>query len=301
MAANRWLSSPAEPQSEGMGQIRIGVSGWSYAEWRGDFYPESLPRGQELDHAARTFDTIEVNGTFYSLSKPSAFRRWRESAPAGFVYALKGSRYITHVKKLNGVETGLANFLASGVLELGSMLGPLLWQLPATLHFDAGRIDSFLGMLPKDTEEVRRLAHRHDDRVEEAAYGPDENHRVRHVLEVRHESYLCDELVSICRRHGVALAFSHTSTWPYLEEITAGFVYVRLHGPGEPYTSSYEGSIDHWAARVRSWHAGSEPDDAVRVTDRSPPARKERDVYVYFDNDVGGLAPREAQALRRRL
>lgn len=285
-----------------MGRIRIGISGWSYAEWRGDFYPAGLPQRDELAHATSVFDTIEINGTFYSLSKPSAFRRWHDTAPADFSFAVKGSRYITHIKKLGDAETALANFVASGVLELAGKLGPLLWQLPATLHFDPARIETFLAMLPRDFEQARRLAGRHDDRVETASYGPEENHRIRHVLEVRHRSYLCDDLVRIVRRHGVALAFSHAPRdWPYLEEVTAGFVYVRLHGPAETYTSAYGDDLGSWAERVVAWKDASEPADAVRVTERPPPRRKERDVYVYFDNDVGGHAHREARALAARL
>lgn len=280
-----------------MGRIRIGVSGWSYDEWRGDFYPEGLPRDDELAYAAATFDTIEINGTFYSLAAPSSFRRWRDAAPADFSYSVKGSRYITHTKKLKDAHGGVANFLASGVLELGGMLGPILWQLPATLRFDRDRIEGFLEMLPRDTEAARRLAGRHDDRVDDVSYGPDENHRVRHVLEVRHESHLSEDLVRIARRYGTALAFSHAPDWPYLEEPTAGFVYLRLHGPSETYASPYGGALDSWAERVRAWHGASEPSDAARITDRTPPRRKERDVYVYFDNDVGGHAHREARRL----
>ncbi|MPZ52301.1 MAG: DUF72 domain-containing protein [Acidimicrobiia bacterium] len=281
-----------------MGKIRIGVSGWSYQDWRGHFYPETVTRVDELRYAAGIFDTIEVNGTFYSLSTPDAFRSWHSAAPSGFVFAVKGSRYITHSKKLNRVETPLANFFASGILDLGSKLGPVLWQLPASLHFDAERVNRFLGLLPKDTIEASNLAGRHDDKVKSISYGSNRKHRLRHVLEIRHESYLSDELVRIARDHGVALAFSHASTWPYLEELTAGFAYVRLHGPGEPYRSPYGDAIKVWARKLRAWHRGSEPEEPQRISDRVPPRRKERDVYVYLDNDAGGHAPKEAQALR---
>jgi uncharacterized protein YecE (DUF72 family) len=260
-----------------MGRIRIGPSGWNYQGWRGDFYP---------------------NG----LSTPKSFRRWYQAVPAGFVFAVKGSRFITHNKKLEDVEGALANFFAQGVLELDDKLGPILWQLSTNLYFDAARVDDFLGRLPKDTERARCLARQHDDRIEEAAYGSGDNHRLRHVLEVRHESYLCDEMVSLARRHGVALCFSHSSEWPYFEEITAGFVYLRLHGPERLYGSPYgEDALRRWTDRVAAWHRAGEPGDAERITDRSPPERKERDVYVYFDNDEGGHAPREAAILAEML
>ena len=285
-----------------MGTIRIGISGWNYDAWRGDFYPEGLRKADQLSHAARTFDTIEVNGTFYGLVSPATVRSWRADAPSGFVYAVKGSRFITHSKKLRDPHGPLANFFAQGVLELGDMLGPVLWQLPGNLRFDADRLEAFLALLPQDTEAAAALAREHDDRVDDVAYGPDSRHRLRHVLEVRHPSFLSDEAVRIVRRHGVALVFSHAGDWPYTEEVTAGFVYVRLHGDAPTYASPYgEDRLRAWAARIRRWADADEPDDAVRITDRTPPRRKGRDVYVYFDNDQGGHAPREALRLRELL
>lgn len=282
-----------------MGRIRIGVSGWRYDHWRGTFYPEELPRSGELAYLAERFDTLEINATFYSLSDPASFRSWYASVPAGFVLAVKGSRYITHQKKLADTGSALANFMASGILELDDKLGPILWQLPPRLRFDRARIEAFLQVLPHDTHAAARMARHHDDRVPEPVYGPGANHRLRHVLEVRHRSHLCDELVSLARRHGVALAFSHSWAWPYVEEVTAGFVYLRLHGPGALYASSYGPlALARWAERIRRWHAAAEPRDARRITARPPPARKERDVYVFFDNDGEGHAPREAASLR---
>lgn len=282
-----------------MASIRIGISGWSYKDWRGSFYPDDLPREDELGYAASRFDTLEINGTFYGLTTPAVCREWYQAAPRGFVYSVKGSRFITHNKKLSDVESALANFFASGVLELREKLGPILWQLPERSRFEAERVDRFLGMLPRDTDTATRLARRHDDRIEEAGYGDDANHRVRHVFESRHESFLQPEMARIARRHGVALAFSHSSGWPYVEEITAGFVYLRLHGPDEIYDSTYGAErLRSWADRISSWQAGREPEDAARISDLQPPRRKGRDVYVYFDNTAGGQAPREALKLR---
>lgn len=285
-----------------MGTIRVGVSGWDYRDWEGGFYPDDLPRRRHLAYAARQFDTIEVNGTFYGLTTPDACRSWYRDSPADFVFSLKGSRYITHTRKLADARAALANFFASGPLELDDKLGPVLWQLPASLHFDADRVDRFLGLLPHDTHAAADLARGHDDRVEDAAFGPGANHRLRHVLEVRHDSYRVPELVRIARRHGVCLAVSHASEWPLVEEVTAGFLYLRLHGPGRIYESRYdEEALRHWADRIRAWHAAEEPEDAARITGRRPPPRKGRDVYAYFDNDGGGLAPRQAAALRGLL
>lgn len=285
-----------------MGRIRIGVSGWDYPHWRSDFYPKGLPRTNELGYAAKVFGSIEINGTFYSLKSPATFRSWYEAAPTGFRYAVNGSRFITHNKKLGHVDGALANFLASGLLELKEKLGPILWQVPGNLRFDAERVEGFLSLLPRDTVALGTLAERHDGRIPNASLTPDRNRRVRHVLEPRHPSWLVPELSGIARRHGVALAFSHAADWPYTEEVTAGFVYIRLHGPDRLYDSAYgEEGLAAWADRLKAWRRGGEPRDAVRITDHPPPRRRSRDVYVYFDNDGHGHAPREARRLAELL
>lgn len=285
-----------------MAKVRIGVSGWNYDEWKGDFYPEGLPENVRLGHAASVFDTIEVNGTFYGLADPGTCRAWREAVPDHVELAIKGSRYITHMKRMGEPETPLANFFASGILEIGPNLGPVLWQLPARHRFDAERLDRFLALLPKDTIEAAELARGHDNRVEDAAYGNGSRHRMRHVLEVRHQSFLNEEAVEILRSHGVALCFSHSAEWPYIEEITAGFVYLRLHGPRLLYASEYsEGELRVWAQRIEAWRGGGEPGDAARITEQEPPERRERDVYVYFDNTAHGYAPADAIRLTRLL
>lgn len=283
-----------------MARVRIGVSGWNYRGWRGAFYPSDLPQRRHLEYAAGTFDTVEVNGTFYSLTTATATRSWYAAAPAGFVYAVKGSRFITHNKKLKDVEVPLANFLAAGVLQLADKLGPILWQLAAARRFDVERLEGFLKLLPTTMAEAAEMARSHDERVREPVFGPGTGKRLRHVLEVRHDSFFNEELVDLLRRHNVALAFSHSSAWPYLEEVTADFVYVRLHGPDKLYDSAYgEEGLAAWAQRLRAWHDGGEPDDPIRITDRPPPHSHSRDVYVYFDNDGHAYAPHEAAALRR--
>lgn len=281
-----------------MGKVRIGVSGWSYDEWRGRFYSDDLPHDEELAYAARVFDTIEINGTFYSLTDPATCRRWRDTAPRGFRYAVKGSRYITHVRRLNDPHQPLANFFASGILELGRLMGPILWQLPANFTFDAEKLEHFLDALPRDSHRAADLAKDHDDRVKQPSYGDGENHRIRHVLEFRHESFKSEETARLAQSQGVALCSSHSSEWPYVEEVTAGFVYLRLHGPGKLYASRYSDSdLDAWAERIRAWQRGSEPDDPERISDLDPPRRKARDVYVYFDNTADGNAPNNARYL----
>lgn len=285
-----------------MGIIRVGVSGWDHDAWSGDFYPEDLPRDQRLSFLAERFDTVEVNGSFYSLLTPKSYRAWYAATPAGFVVSVKGSRFITHNKRLNEVEGALANFLASGPLALDDKLGPILWQLPSRQPFDADRLREFAALLPADTASAAALARRHDDRVSEAHLETDGNHRLRHVLEARHPSFFCEEAVRILRDAGVALAVSHAGDWPLREEVTSGWMYLRLHGAPKTYESGYgKDELAAWCRRVDAWHRGEEPPEPERITGRRPPRRQERDVYVYFDNDAGGHAPGNAASLRRML
>ena len=284
------------------GRIRVGLSGWSYDEWRGDFYPKGLARSRQLGFVADRFDTVEVNGTFYSLASPKAMRSWAASTPTDFVFAVKGSRFITHNKKLGDVEEPLANFMASGLLELGDRLGPLLWQIGPRFTFDPERLERFLSLLPRDLEGVASLARKATLEREHSTELHTANRPLQHVLEPRHDSFFVDEAVELARAQGVALAFSHQSSWPYTEEITADFVYLRLHGPRRVYSSGYhESELEEWAERISLWAQGSEPPDAVRITDFPLPGSGRRDVYAYFDNDVKSAAPFDALTLKARL
>lgn len=284
-------------------RVRVGLSGWSYGSWRGDFYPADLPRSRELEYASRRFPSIEINSSFHALQSPTTYRRWHGSVPEGFVFAVKGSRYITHRRRLREVEAPLANFFASGVLALEEKLGPFVWQLPPSFPFDPERLEAFLELLPRDTEAAAALARGHDERLAGRAHVTTSGRRrLRHALEVRHGRWLVPELVRIARRQGVALVTSHGATWPLTEELTAGFAYVRLHGAPVTYSSRYgDRALDRWARAIRSWRDGGEPEDAARITTRPPPRRAGRDVYVYFDNDAAGHAPKDALRLARRL
>lgn len=282
-----------------MGMVRVGLSGWDYDPWSGDFYPPELPRDRRLAYVAERTDAVEVNGSFYALLRPDTYRSWSHRTPRGFRIALKGSRFITHNKKLSDARIPLANFLASGPLALEEKLGPLLWQLPERHHFDAERLAAFVGLLPKDTDQAVDLAREHDDRVDDVFLAPGANHRIRHVLEARHESFFCAEAVRILRDAGVALAISHAGGWPLCEDLTAGFAYVRLHGAPKTYESGYgESALTRWRDRILRWRDGDEPDDPARITERVPPRRRSRDVYVFFDNDAAGRAPHDALRLR---
>jgi uncharacterized protein YecE (DUF72 family) len=285
------------------GRVRIGISGWRYAGWRGSFYPKELRQRDELAYASRHFDTIEINGTHYSLQRPEFFARWYDETPDDFVFAIKGSRFITHLKQLREVETPLANFFASGVLRLEEKLGPFLWQFSPRFRFDAERFDHFLGLLPRDSAAAAVLAEHHDHRLKGRAWIKTGRKRLlRHAVEIRHPSFLDPAFVRLLRRHKIALVFADTVDWPYAEDVTAEFLYLRLHGSEELYASGYDDdALDRWAARIRSWRQGVEPNDAKLIDVTARPHRRARDVYVYFDNDAKVRAPIDAQALRKRL
>ncbi len=282
--------------------IRIGTSGWVYPPWRGTFYPPGLAQRRELEHLSRRVNAVEINGSFYSLQRPTSYQAWAAQTPEDFAFAVKGGRFITHMKKLRDVETPLANFFASGVLALGPKLGPVLWQLPPVLAFDPERLDAFLAQLPHDTSAAARLAEQHDERLDGRAWTvTDADRPLHHALEVRHPGFRDPAFVALLRAHDVALVVADTAgTWPYLEDVTADLVYVRLHGDAELYTSGYtDAALDGWAARVHAWHAGESPRTEHTV---GPPAEaRPRDVWVFFDNDVKVRAPVDAIALANRL
>jgi uncharacterized protein YecE (DUF72 family) len=284
--------------------VRIGISGWRYAPWRGVFYPKGLPQRRELEHASRHLGTIEINGSFYALQRPESYQAWRAEVPEGFVFSVKGGRFVTHMKKLADVEVPLANFFASGVLALGPALGPVLWQLPPTLGYDPDRLARFFDLLPRTTAAAAELAGRHDERLDDRAFTTtDADRPLRHVLEVRHASFETPDFPALLRAHGIGLVVADTAgRWPYLEDVTSDLVYVRLHGDSELYVSGYDDpALDRWAARVRAWAAGGEPADARRLGPPAPAAPEGRDVYVYFDNDAKVRAPVDAMALAARL
>ncbi len=285
------------------GTIRIGISGWTYAPWRKLFYPPGLARKNELGYAAARFGSIEINGTFYGLQRPESFAGWRDGTPAGFVFAVKGSRYITHMLKLNNIETPLANFLASGVLALGPKLGPILWQFPPRMVFRPALFEAFLALLPKDSAAAAALAARHDARLDGRAYAATDAKRpLRHAVEIRHDSFRDPAFIRLLRRYNVALVCADTVEWPLLMDLTADFVYCRLHGSTQLYASGYDApDIARWAARIVAWAAGDEPADAQRVMPPTSPWRDGRDVYLYFDNDVKLRAPADAAALTAAL
>jgi uncharacterized protein YecE (DUF72 family) len=304
--ANSTTPAPAKkaPSPAAAGVVRIGISGWRYAPWRGVFYPQGLVQRRELEYASHIVSSIEINGSFYSLQRPGSYRAWHDETPDDFVFAVKGPRYITHMRKLVDVRTPLANFLASGVLALGHKLGPLLWQFPPQLRYDAQRFETFLTMLPRSGAQAMRLAAEHDARLDGRNWlQAPPRLLLRHAVEIRHASYATPEFIAQLRRHGVALVVADTAgRWPLLEDLTADFVYLRLHGDKELYASGYGlAALRHWARRIGAWRAGRQVRDARLAGPPGAALRTARNVYCYFDNDVKVHAPYDAATLAALL
>lgn len=268
-----------------MGEVRVGISGWRYAPWRGVFYPPGLPQRRELEYAASLLDTVEINGSFYSLQRPEHYARWAAQTPDDFLFTVKGGRYVTHMLKLREPAQALANFFASGVLALGPKLGPVLWQLPPQLGFHPDRLVAFFDLLPRTTTAAAALAAGHDERLEGRALTvADADRPLRHTLEVRHASFATRAFTAMAAEHGIGVVVADTAgRWPLFLEVTSDVVHVRLHGDTELYVSGYDdAALALWAERIQGW-------------------RERADVYVYFDNDVKVHAPVDAQRLARLL
>lgn len=283
------------------GIIRVGISGWTYAPWRGAFYPKTVHRQHELDYAAACFRCLEATATFHASLRPDIFREWAEQVPAEFVFAVQGPRLVTHVARLQDVRLPLANFMASGLLRLGLHLGPILWQLPANLRFDPGRVEAFLKLLPHSTEAAAALAREHDRSLREPAWlRTDAQRPMRHAIEVRHESFRCPGFVEMLRAYDVALVCADAPGWRMMD-LTSDFVYCRFLGqPRTRYPAGYETpALESWVTRLRTWASGGEPQDAERIGGKGRP--RQRDVFVFFDNALRLRAPANALELIRRL
>jgi uncharacterized protein YecE (DUF72 family) len=280
--------------------VRIGISGWTYKPWRGEFYPAGLAQKKELAYAASIFRSIEINGTFYSMQRCESFAQWADATPDDFVFAVKGPRYLTHMLKLRNAEAPLGNFFASGPLRLGAKLGPILWQFPPNFRFDAEKLEDFFALLPRDTVQAAACGRRHDHRLKGRAWlRTDRCLPIRHAMEIRHESFRDPAFVALLRKHDVALVCADTVDWPLLMDITSDFIYVRLHGSTELYRSAYgRPALRRWAARVKAWRDGEPMTDGNFIVERQPKPRP-RDVFVYFDNTDKLQAPRDALSLMK--
>ena len=287
-----------------MSAIYIGIAGWRYEPWRGVFYPDGWPQDRELEFAAHNLPSIELNGSFYALQKPASYAAWYAETPPGFVFSIKGNRFITHTRRLRDIDGPLANVLASGVFNLRDKLGPFLWQFPPTFKFDPERMEHFLSLLPHNTVDGLALARQHEDRMSgKVALEIDKKRPLRHAVEIRHESFLDPSFIALLRKYKVALVVADTARkWPYYEDITADFMYLRLHGDEELYASGYsDAALERWAERIRAWARGAQPADAHLISNKPPFKRASRDIYCYFDNDIKVHAPFDARKLIVRL
>lgn len=280
--------------------IRIGVSGWRYPPWRGAFYPEGLRQADELTYAARQLPTVEINGSFYSLQTPASYAAWYASTPPGFVFSVKGGRFITHMKRLRDIDKPLANFFASGIFRLKEKLGPVLWQFPPNMRYRPQLFADFISKLPKDTSAALSLARRRDARMTgRAALSIDAVRPMRHAIEIRNETFLDPDFITLLRQHNVALVVADTGErWPQPHDVTSDFVYLRLHGATELYRSRYsDAELRCWGDRLRDWCAGDQPSDGNLVMPNAKIPRVPRDVFCYFDNTDKLHAPANARQL----
>jgi len=285
------------------GQICIGMSGWRYDDWRGTFYPEGLAQRRELEFASRQLNSIELNGTFYSLQKPKSYLQWMNETPDDFVFSVKGTKFITHVRGLENVATPLANFLAQGLLQLGTKLGPILWQFPPNFKFNAQLLKDFFDLLPRTHKQAAAYARQRDEWMAERSWFEVERDvPLRWAIETRNKSFAVPEYISLLRKNQIAIVVADSVKWPRMMDITADFVYCRLHGSEEVYPNGYDPeSIDSWASRILAWSRGEEVTDGLRVHPDPAPKRNSRDVFVYFDDEVKVRAPLDAQSLTAKI
>jgi uncharacterized protein YecE (DUF72 family) len=282
--------------------IYVGISGWAYAGWRGTFYPPKLPHREELIYASQRLTSIEINGTFYALQRPQSFLKWFEATPDDFIFSVKANRYITHMKRLNDVEIPIANFLASGILLLEQKLGPILWQFPPNMTFNPDKFKRFLDLLPMDTFEAGKLARKTVLSKERTSYHVEQNRKLKHAVEIRHSSFLNPEFIQLLKDHKIALVFADTAgKWPYMEDVTSDFLYLRLHGDSELYVSGYDDSaLNFWAKRIGLWAKGRRPEDNLALLEDQIHTRP-KNIYIYFDNDAKVRAPVDAASLIHKL
>jgi uncharacterized protein YecE (DUF72 family) len=285
------------------GKIRVGISGWRFDGWRGTFYPEDLTQKRELEFASQHLNSIELNGTFYSTQRPQSFQQWSKDTPDDFVFSIKGSQFITHVRKIENVETALANFLAQGLLRFGKKLGPILWQFPPNLSIDLKRFETFFKLLPRTQKQAAAYARQRDEWMASRSWlEVEDDLPLHHAVETRHKSFATPEYVSLLRENNIALVVADSIKWPCMMDITADIIYCRLHGSEKLYPDGYTAdAIDVWARRVLAWSRGEEVDDGTRVHPEPGPKRSSRDVFVYFDDDNKVRAPFDAQSLHKRI
>ncbi|MGP1351771.1 MAG: DUF72 domain-containing protein [Parasphingopyxis sp.] len=261
------------------GKIRVGIGGWTFKPWRGTFYPKGLRQADELEYAASQLGAIEINGTYYRLQKPESFAKWRDAAPEGFQFTIKASRYCTNRKDLRETGESIEKFCNQGIAELGDKLGPIFWQFMATKKFDAEEFEAFLEMLPAEWDGVK----------------------LRHALDVRHESFICPDFVALMRKHNAAIVCADSDKYPQLADQTADFAYARLMRSREEVETGYpDGELDDWAGTAQAWRDGKQPEGLDYASPEQPSLKGGRDAYVFFISGAKVRAPAAAQALIAR-
>ncbi len=268
---------PKTPAKQG--QIRVGIGGWTFAPWRGVFYPEKLTHAKELSYAASKLTAIEINGTYYGSQKPESFRKWAAEVPDGFVFSVKGPRFATNRKILAEAGESIERFYKSGVLEMGDRLGPVLWQFAPTKTFDAVDFGAFLDLLPRKLD----------------------GQTLRHVVEVRHDSFCIPDFIALLRKHNVAVVYAEHATYPAIADVTADFVYARLQTGRDDVTTCYPPKVlEAWAKRLALWAKGDAPDD-LATYGAKPAKAQPRDVFCYLIHEGKVNAPAGAMALIGKL
>jgi uncharacterized protein YecE (DUF72 family) len=256
--------------------IRVGIGGWTYEPWRTTFYPEGTVQSRELDYASRHVSSIEINGTFYRLQKPAVFAKWRDATPDGFMFSIKAPRFIVQRKDLASAATAIERFISSGIAELKTKMGPILWQLAPTKKFDAREIDDFLTLLPGTVDKLP----------------------LRHALEVRNVSFMNREFLEIARKHRVAIVYEDDDTHPGAADLTSTFVYARLRRSNASILTGYApDDLKRWSRRAKTWALGKEPTDLPRIAPKPKAVATPRDVFIYFINGAKERAPAAAQKL----
>ncbi|ODV43799.1 hypothetical protein AWV79_14055 [Cupriavidus sp. UYMMa02A] len=292
--AGKSASTPDEPSASGRqpasrrkagasgtadSRIRVGIGGWTYAPWRDNFYPPGLAQARELEYASRHLTAIEINSTYHGTQKRTSFAKWRDETPDDFMFSVKASRFATNRRVLAESGDSIARFIDSGIAELGPKLGPLVWQFAPTKQFDAEDFEAFLQLLPDSVEGVK----------------------LRHVLEVRHDSFMSPDYLKLARKYKAATVYTDSPKFPSMADLTAGFVYARLMDSSEKLKTGYgPKALDAWAEHARTWAAGKAPANLELLEEKQPAARR-REVFIFFINGAKERAPAAAQALLSRL
>lgn len=262
------------------GTIRAGIGGWTFAPWEGTFYPSDLPKKRQLEYASRQLPTIEINGTYYRGQKPETFALWAATVPDGFIFSVKGNRFVTNRKVLSEAKESMDRFFATGVAELGNRLGPIVWQFAPTKQFEPVDFEGFLQLLPASQDGIA----------------------LRHVLEVRHNSFVSPEFVALARKYKAAICYAHHHVYPEIADITADFIYARLQRGEDDIPTAYTpAEMKEWAERASTWAKGGMPGDLPLAEETAKIDSVPRDVFVYFIHEGKVHAPQAAQAFMETL